>query len=162
MHLIIFMPILPPGSPPGGGQESGHRSARIHGTFSRPAFPVPALLPPLCPSVRPRPPLASPGRGGMSEADGRSERSSLRSDKGASASRRGAILRKQVAARGPKEENDRLQSGRALNHDSCPIFWIHIRPQAALVMTPFTPSLSLAAVAVVLFAIFGQAAQGNS
>ena len=88
--------------------------------FLAPLFPsLLSFLPPLCPSVRPRPPLASPGRGGMSEADGRSEWSSLRSDKGASASRRGAILRKQVAARGPKEENDRLQSGRALNHYSC-------------------------------------------
>ena len=34
--------------------------------------------------------------------------------------------------------------------------------QTAIVMTPFAPSLSLAAVAVVLFAIFGQAAQGKS
>ena len=38
--------------------------------FARSAFPVFALLPPLCPSVcpfRPRPPLASPGRGGNAE-----------------------------------------------------------------------------------------------
>ena len=152
----------------GGGQESGHRSARIHGTFSPLRFSR-LRSPSASLSVRLLVPSASAPRfsrtrrkRGMSGAERRSERSSLRSDKGASASRRGAILRKQVAARGPKEENDRLQSGRALNHDSCPIFWIHIRPQAALVMTPFTPSLSLAAVAVVLFAIFGQAAQGNS
>ena len=43
-----------------------------------------------------------PGRDGMCKRG----RSSLRSDKGASASLRGAILRKQVAARGPRDQRN--------------------------------------------------------